>query len=663
MVKEKKIFIFCVAVLVGALFMNFLIPVSAVGETSYCCEKTTDGAWCQNAPSESCDTSNGLRKVPASCEATSYCKLGTCVNSQEGTCMENTPQKVCNDNDGLWKEGKREEIPQCQLGCCLIGDQAAFVTQTRCKRLTALYGLETNFRKDLNDEVACIASATSDAKGACVFEKEFEKSCKFTTKKECQEMGASYTGRISFSDSSDSGSEKTSGGLFNNLFGNSETTSNSDTEQETTISGEAILDSSNVGNANSNVEFHEGFLCSAEELGTNCGPTEQTTCLEDRDEVYFLDSCGNLANIYDASKITSKEYWSKIYNKAESCGTGGSNANSATCGNCDYYLGSTCKEYQRGKDKVKPNYGDNICRDLKCEHVGIDGNAETYQHGETWCAESKGVGKIIIDSESRTASGGTNSKTENLPGSRYFRMVCYNGDVTVESCADFRNEVCLQGEVNGFKTAACRVNMWQDCYSQDNKKDCENEDRRDCQWTEGKSILRDNEGNGLVLNNADELVSRKDGNNLKKNEKGNYIEASCFPRYVPGFNFWGNSESSSEGSDGSQGEELCSLADNTCVVKFEKGLLDTIGGNSGKCVENCECLNENLWKAEQNNFCVALGDCGSSINYFDIPGYHSDDAIYSGSETENKNTDEKESAFKTTEEDKKNTETDEGGNS
>jgi len=215
--------------------------ISAV-ETSYCCEKTTDGAWCQNAPSSDCNSA--FRKTPTSCESTSYCRLGCCYDSQEGTCMENTPQKVCEEGNGIWQSDAECDIPQCTLGCCLIGDQASFVTQTRCKKLASLYGLEINFRTDLGDEVSCIASATSDAKGACVFEKEYARTCIFTTKKECTQM----TG-------------------------------------------------------NGTTEFHEGYLCSADSLGTVCGPTEKTTCVEGREEVFFVDSCGNLANIYDASKI------------------------------------------------------------------------------------------------------------------------------------------------------------------------------------------------------------------------------------------------------------------------------------------------------------------------------------------------------------------------
>ena len=351
----------CLAGLVGA-------------QASYCCERTVDGAWCQNADEASCDAQ--YRSVPTSCEATSYCRLGCCYDSQEGTCMENTPERVCNDNNGVWEDNAECDIPQCSLGCCLIGDQASFVTQTRCKRLALLYGLEIDFRTNIGNEIQCIASATSDVKGACVFEKEFEKTCLFMAKRECQEI--------------------------------------------------------------EDASFYVDSLCSDEALGTNCGPTEQTKCVEGRDEVFFIDSCGNLANIYDSSKIKDKEYWSKIYGKAESCNSGSSNADSSGCGNCDYYLGSTCKNFKRSEDKVRPNYGDNICRDLSCEYEG-----QKYEHGETWCADAPGI-------------------KDNLPGSRYFRLVCYNGDVTVELCADFRQEVCIESEVGGFRTAGCRVNKWQD---------------------------------------------------------------------------------------------------------------------------------------------------------------------------------------------------------
>ncbi len=503
----KKIFIF---IILGIFLISILSFISAV-ETSYCCEKTTAGAWCQNTKQENCDVK--YQKAATSCESTSYCKLGTCYDSQEGTCMENSPAKVCNEEGGVWAEGKPDNLPQCKLGCCLVGNQAAYVTQTRCKRLSSLYSLEINFRTDISNEVECIASASSEVKGACVFEREFEKTCEFLTKKECSEMKSTTT-------------TTTESGGFLGLFSSKKNITTS-TSAETS--------------------FHEGYLCSSDELGANCGPTEQTTCIEGRDEVYFKDSCGNIANVYDSSKIKDKSYWNKVIGKAESCGSGKSNANSQTCGNCDYFLGSTCKAYKSSEDKKRPTYGDNICRDLSCSYEG-----KTYQHGETWCADSKGV-------------------KNNLPGSRYFRLVCYNSEVSVEPCADFRQEICIQDEINGFKTAACRVNKWQDCNSQTAQKDCENEDRRDCKW------IGENKAN-----------------------------IKCVPKYSPGFDFW---------ETGNDAESLCQSASTQCIVEYEKGLT---GGK--KCVENCECIGQG-WQNQMNQLCISLGDCGSKTNYIGVQGY------------------------------------------
>ena len=145
-------------------------------------------------------------------------------------------------------------------------------------------------------------------------------------------------------------------------------------------------------------------------------------------------------------------------------------------------------------------------------------------------------------------------------------MVCYNGEVSVEPCADYRQETCIQSDINGFKTAACRVNMWQDCYSQSVKGDCENTDKRDCQWIENK----------------------------------------CVPKNAPGFNFWGEGDA----------ESVCGTATTQCVVTYEKKL------TSGKeCVDNCECM-EKSWENAMNNLCISMGDCGSKKNYIGVEGYH-----------------------------------------
>ena len=55
--------------------------------------------------------------------------------------MENTPQRVCDENNGAWDVKPIAELPQCRLGCCIIVDQAAFVPLVRCKKLSSLFGM------------------------------------------------------------------------------------------------------------------------------------------------------------------------------------------------------------------------------------------------------------------------------------------------------------------------------------------------------------------------------------------------------------------------------------------------------------------------------------------------------------------------------------------
>lgn len=86
-----------------------------------CCEKTINGAWCQNTLKQNCDTK--FRLTPTSCEATSFCKPGICFDSSEGLCMDNTPQRVCNDANGTWMDDSVQSVPQCNLGCCVLGSR------------------------------------------------------------------------------------------------------------------------------------------------------------------------------------------------------------------------------------------------------------------------------------------------------------------------------------------------------------------------------------------------------------------------------------------------------------------------------------------------------------------------------------------------------------
>lgn len=193
----------------------------------------------------------------------------------------------------------------------------------------------------------------------------------------------------------------------------------------------------------------------------------------------------------------------------------------------------------------------------------------------------------------------TNTEKANSPGSEYFRLVCYNSEVTVENCAAFRQEVCVQDQINTasgpFRVAACSANLWQDCIAQDNKKDCENLDQRDCRWIE----------------------------NGEKDDKGEVISV-CVPNYAPGFNFWEEGDA----------QEICPVADVSCVATFEKKLDDIIGGDKWDCIDNCGCcVNDDNhegcdgtddWLKPKMNICTALGDCGVKYNYIGVKGFYNE---------------------------------------
>jgi hypothetical protein len=578
-----KLIIFSLVVIASLSF------ISSFG-VSYCCEKTTSGAWCMNVEDRAqCATGGNLHApVATSCELTTYCKLGTCINSQKGECMPNTAQTTCQNQGGLWDAKDEDEIPQCKAGCCLIGDQASFTTQTACKRLSSVYGMEINYRTDITNELECIASATSDDKGACVFEKDFVKTCKLLTQKECKQFEA----------------------------------------QEL------------------NVSFHKDFLCSADELATNCGKSQKTTCVEGEDKVYYLDSCGNLANIYDASKFNDALYWKEIIPVEESCGysskTG--NANSATCGNCDYYLGSTCKNYDRTIDARSPQYGDNICRDLSCKYEG-----KVYKHGETWCADAGGVSTIKADKDGKLLS----VTGENLPGGQYTRLVCYNSEVTPEPCTEYRQEVCVQSDLQTdqgiFRNAACKKNYWEQCLNTDNEDDCNDPELGDCKWINSGEYKADlSDGDKEELN---KIVKGKPGQNTKtyldngKIEEGidkyvgfnskipsinpvsgalsattkkldeeKYFQFVCVPKYAPGYDL--NPESDLEAT---KTQLTCSRASSQCQIVYSAPAIERTDRTKDDCDSekgNCYCLPEDgPWLLYKANMCQSLGDCGYKVSY------------------------------------------------
>lgn len=531
-VRNKIMFAMIFAVLV--LTIDFAVAqVPAAGTTAaqatVCCEKTNSGLYCQNVPPSECTGAN-VRKIPTSCASTSFCRGGTCYDSKEGTCLDNTPEVVCNANQGTWS---LEKPAQCELGCCILGDQAAFVSLVRCKRLSAFLGLPTNYKSDIKDEVQCVMSVRGQEKGACVFVSEFEKTCKFTTRDVCNGM-----------------------------------------------------DEAEANATTRTVTFYPGLLCSAEKLGTNCGPTTKTMCMPGKDEVYFIDSCGNPANIYDASKVKDVEYWTNVKDKAQACNPDNANAKSAGCGNCNYIMGSICRKNDVAG--AKATYGDYICADLNCAKTQ---NGQSYKHGESWC---------VWNDEGETGKGIISV------GSRFYKHICVNGEEVLEQCDDFRQKECVEDKITttggSFSQAACRVNRWQDCTGQIEKTDCENTDKRDCMWIPGAKLANQqttNAGGNTTLGTGAVGAGKVIAGEAAKERKG-----ACVPKNPPGLKFW----------EGDEAKGVCGQGNAVCIVTYEKGLI-----SGEKCVDNCECLDQS-WINDKLKICNALGDCGTNVNWLGIEG-------------------------------------------
>ncbi|MFA5019545.1 MAG: hypothetical protein WC533_00420 [Candidatus Pacearchaeota archaeon] len=458
---------------------------------------------------------------------------GCCFDTEEGLCSPNSGSKTCEANEnGKWIAGEGCDNLLCAKGCCSLGLESQLVTETRCSKLSEMFGVESKFDKSITSELSCIESTQSLEKGACRFktESEVKYNCKFTTKTECDSVRG---------------------------------------------------------------EFFNNYLCSNPELETNCERQKTTGCVDEKDEVYWFDSCGNPENIYDSNKARS---WNngKVLSKELSCNPIGDNSLLSTCGNCDYNKGSICGAYRKGVDKKKLN-GDYTCRNLNCK----DG-LKTRKNGESWCVYDGVVG-----------SG------RDVVGSRHYRELCVNGEIKTEPCADYRKEICVETSAMGSVVgglaadipgvsglvssslpdqsgAFCRTNMWEDC------------------------------GGRTVLNCA----QNPDCMPKVVYVSNDFYFTGCVPKYPPGFELGGIVEGATDQLTGELGGQLsssglgalgnlgqsdnpCSKGTKTCTVVYQKKGIAPFC--KWECVKNCEC-EKIIFTAQMNEYCQNLGDCGAKSN-------------------------------------------------
>ncbi len=484
---------------------------------------------------------------------TSEEELGCCFDGDEGLCDPNVVEENCQVAGGSWFDDPLCQVGACRIGCCSLGLNTQFVTQRRCEKLSELFGTPGNWDPSIEDDLECMAVVDSGEIGACVIPIPYEETnnCKFTTKTEC----LSITNDLQY--------------------------------------------------------FHEGYLCSNEELNTICEKQKSAGCIEGEEEIYWFDSCGNRENIYSSNKLNS---WNegKVLSKQDSCNPNSANSRSSSCGNCNYELGSICREFGAGD---KGNMEGFTCRDLNCDDApGHAGRKKDRINGESWCVYDGQIGNLGI--------GSIGALSVDPVGSRHFRYACVNGEVKVEPCADYRKEICVEDEkeVEGIRkinNAMCRVNTWEQCVAANSGGDCGPGCMAKCALNPDCSIqpiFVDSEFKfnmcvpkyppGFDLESTSGLVGVAGG--IAGDALGDLGVLGEFGDIAGGLGGFGG---------GTSANNVCGLASKTCSVMFVK---KCPGGWT--CVENCNCMNAGF-TAQMNNLCASLGDCGAYINYVGKPTF------------------------------------------
>jgi len=525
-----------------------IIPVVSASDyvPSGCCKETVSGATCQDVLL----VDKALCKtdlIGTSCNVVSECQKGCCYDADSGICSLNAPKESCTTFGGIWDISATCSIQQCQVGCCILGDGAAMTTTRECTKLSNEYEVNKIF-KQLDSRGSCDAYADLRDEGACLTESNDYsglKNCVFTTKGNCNRA---------------------------------------------------------------NQEFKKGYLCTSKELNTTCEKTTKTSCVSGDDRVYFIDSCGNKANVYDSFKGKNQTYWEKVISPKDSC-----NGVAEFCGNCDYSTGSICTKYFTGKNLIKPEMGDYVCKNLDC--------ANGRKHGESWC---------ISDSD--------NSKDlSQSVGNRNYVATCFEGEIKLEGCADFNQEICIENIDASTKKndAMCITNDWRSCiYANDATSYSAVKTR--CDALPQCVMFNDIPGNEKYKNLPgfkENTINTEQGRAGQVGANMNQVVTYCVPRFTPGYQFWtptalsgstNGKVASTQGYGGSKSEtnSLCGLGSFTCVSHI-KTVSSIAGGSTSTDWENPECNMQAVSQSKQkvtlmmdalNDRCRSLGSCGLQYN-------------------------------------------------
>ena len=360
--ENKKILNFGLNLLTGILTIKQIGFVSAVGESGvlYDSYNTTNYAAATNTINDSA--------VSWTC----------CLRLKNGALCQDLAPAYASDCAVTPIPTKCSQVGECKPGCCF--DSAEGLCTTNSPREKCEYD-----GGDWKDNVACLT--TECQKGCCVL----GENVNFVTEKRCERL-SSLMG-------------------FGKDFRDYSTEIDCLALKEIQEFGACVVNGrcslkTELECSRSNGIFYKDKLCSNSETNSNCTKQKSIGCYEEKDEIYWFDSCGNRENIYSSDKNAS---WNNgmLLEKNESCNPNSANNNSENCGNCNYFLGSKCSETKLTEKNVKD--GNFVCKNRDCAASEATGN-KFRKNGESWCAYDSFIGD-----------------GKDPAGSRHWKRMCIDG--------------------------------------------------------------------------------------------------------------------------------------------------------------------------------------------------------------------------------------------
>lgn len=470
-------------------------------------------------------------------------------------------------------------------GCC----------QTTNHGDTCVYTTQNNCNENFLEETQCEDSPACNT-GCCVIDGQCANTVSTQT---CQSQGGTY-----FGTSCSEVSTCTQGccQIGENYF-------LSTAIQCTTLSEQNNIERENVAFLS---DVTDEVSCTQQRLNQDQGCCiEQngictSTTREQCGEQNFQENTCSSIPLCGCEKHASKQCFEEDVYWIDSCGNKEEKAQ-----DCDYSSGTLCSQEPEGAQCISIDCETTLDKKTLWGDDVRDGDGVARKNGESWCEYDGAVGL-----------------GRDLVGSRHYRHLCLNGKEIVEPCRDYREELCIEGQIafddgTELNQARCIPNNWDECTTTCNSaKGITNYNQREAALADDQYCCEDNEKTCFWQSADQQAIQELSGTPelCGEDEEGNPIpcttshatsnEGVCLPLIPPGGVFW-NTDDEDTQQPSSDLQEVCEPATQSCTIYFHK---DITTGYSWSIAGNGQCLLPEKFILPAQASCNTYADCGVKYN-------------------------------------------------